>query len=107
MTDVGIREQQNREWTYTTQRFIRITQKGELQNIPSVNTRKAVNVLVWIHRSQVSKDKKVTYPQYTVAFQPEKDEAFRTRITAGGDQLEYLGDISTDSASMETIKTHW
>ena len=66
-----------------------------------------VNVLAWIHRSQVPKDKKVTYPRYTVAERPEKDERFRCRITAGGDRLSYDGETSTDSASMETIKTHW
>ena len=53
------------------------------------------------------KDKKVTYARYTVAERPEKDEKYRTRITAGGDRLEYYGDVSTDSASMETIKCHW
>jgi len=66
-----------------------------------------MNVLKWIDKSEVPNDKKVTYPRYTVAWWPEKDEPFRTRITAGGDRLEYAGEVSTDSASMETIKCHW
>eukprot|EP00536_Pseudo-nitzschia_multiseries_P019208 jgi/Psemu1/59513/gm1.59513_g len=45
-------------------------------------------------------------------FQPNNIEGmdadpYRTRITAGGDQLEYHREVSTRTASMETIKTHW
>ena len=65
-----------------------------------------VDVLEWIHKNQVSKNKKVTYPRYTVAIRPEKDEPFQTIIIAGGDRLDYFGDVSTDTASMETIKCH-
>jgi len=39
------------------------------------------------------------YPRYSDSI--EKDEPFRTRITAGGDRLEYFCDVSTDSTSME------
>ena len=66
-----------------------------------------MNVHECIHKSQVPANKKVTYPRYTIAIRPEKDEPFRTRITAGGDRLNYFGDVSTDSVSMETIKCHW
>ena len=65
-----------------------------------------VDVLEWIHKNQVLKNKKVTYPRYTVKIRPENDELFQTRITAGGDRLDYFGDVSTDTASMETIKRH-
>ena len=66
-----------------------------------------MNVVVWIHKSEVPNDKKVMYPGFTVAWRPEKDEPFRTRITASEDRLTYFGDVSTDSASMKTIKCHW
>ena len=62
---------------------------------------KCMNVLEWIHKNQVPKNKKVTCPRYTVAIRPEKVEPFRMRITAGGDHLDYFGDVSTDSSSME------
>ena len=61
----------------------------------------------WIRRSAVPTNKKVTYPRYTVAYRPEKEEKDRTRITCGGDQLDYFGDVTTHTASMETIKMHW
>jgi len=42
-----------------------------------------------------------------VAYRPEKIEnPYRTRITGGGDQLDYEGETSTNSASMLTIKIH-
>ena len=66
-----------------------------------------VDVLEWIHRHDVPPGKKVTYPRYTVDYRPEKDEPWRTRITAGGNILEYYGDTTTHCASMETIKCHW
>ena len=37
----------------------------------------------------------------------EKDKPWRTRITAGGNLLDYFGDTTTHCASMETIKCHW
>ena len=50
----------------------------------------------------------VTYPGYTASLRPEKvDELPRLRITAGGHLLEYDGDVTTHTASMETIKAHW
>ena len=66
-----------------------------------------VDVLEWIHKNQLQKEKKVTYPRYTATIRPEKDKPFRARITAGGDHFDYFGDISTETASMETIMCHW
>ena len=70
-------------------------------------TTEGMNVLDWIHCDQVPHNKKVTYPRYTLDIRPEKSEIQRTRITAGGNQLDYHGNVSTYTASMETIKTHW
>ena len=71
------------------------------------NNIEGLNVLNWIRRSAVPLGKKVTYPRHTVAERPEKEESDRTRITCGGDQLDYFGDVTTHTASMETIKMHW
>ena len=68
------------------------------------NGIKGMDVLDWITKDEVPKHKKVTYPRYTIAFRPEKDEPFRTRITAGGDRLEYDGEVSTQVSTMETFK---
>ena len=66
-----------------------------------------LDVLEWIYKHEVPPGQKVTYPRYTVDYRPEKDEPFRTRITAGGNLLDFFGNTTTHSASMETIKCHW
>eukprot|EP00536_Pseudo-nitzschia_multiseries_P018927 jgi/Psemu1/58057/gm1.58057_g len=71
------------------------------------NNIEGMDVLDWIRRTDVPIHKRVTYPRYTLPIRPEKADPYRTRITAGGDQLEYHGNVSTRTASMETIKTHW
>ena len=68
---------------------------------------KGMDVCQFIKKEEVPKHKKVTYPRTVVAYRPEKvDNPYRTRITAGGDQLDYDGETSTNSASMTTIKIH-
>ena len=67
-----------------------------------------MNVLEWIRKDQVPKDKFVTYPRYTASLRPEKvNEQHRVRITARGNLLQYDGDVTTHTASMEAIKAHW
>lgn len=73
----------------------------------NLNQVEGPNVLEWILRSTSPSNKTVTYPRYTASVQPEKDEKYRVRIIAGGDRIEYDGDITIHTASMETIKTHW
>jgi hypothetical protein len=62
------------------------------------------NTCHWIKRSQVPRGKKVTYAQTVVSIRPEKAEQKRVRITAGGDRLDYPGETSTDTASLDTTK---
>jgi hypothetical protein len=66
-----------------------------------------MDVLEWIYRKDVPRNKQVTYPRYVVDVRPEKSEPYRTRITAGGDKIDYDGNVTTHTASMETIKMHW
>jgi hypothetical protein len=42
----------------------------------------------------------------TCSIRPEKEETHQTRITAGGNLLEYPGEVSTETASLETAKIH-
>ena len=50
----------------------------------------------------------VTYPRYTASERPEKvDKLFRVCICAVGNLLQYEGDVTTHSISMETIKAYW
>ena len=65
---------------------------------------KGTNTLFWINKDQVPNNKTVTYERVVVDKRPEKEEVNRTRITAGGDRLEFQGDTSTETAGLETAK---
>ena len=71
------------------------------------NDVERLDMLEWKQKIAVPKYKTVMYPRYTTAARPEKDKKYWVRITAGGDRIDYEGDVSTHTASMETIKTHW
>jgi hypothetical protein len=58
----------------------------------------------WIKPSQVPRGKQVTYACTVVAIRTEKAEQKRVRITVGGDRLDYPGETSTDTASLDTTK---
>ena len=74
----------------------------------SPNGIDGLDVLQWIEKHQVLADKTVKYPQYKVALRPEKlDKLHRVQITAGDNLLEYTGNGTTHTASIETIKAHW
>ena len=66
------------------------------------------DVCFWIPKGDVPKGEKVTYPRTVVDYRPEKvDNPWRTRITAGGDKLDYDGETMVNSADYTTIKCHW
>jgi hypothetical protein len=62
------------------------------------------NTCHWIKQSQVPRGKKATYARSVVAIRPEKAKQKRVRITTGGDRLDYPGETSTDTASLDTTK---
>jgi hypothetical protein len=46
----------------------------------------------FIRRSNIPKGRKVTYGLFVVDIKDHKEEKERTRLTVGGDQIEYPGD---------------
>jgi hypothetical protein len=55
-------------------------------------------------RSDIPKRRKVTYGSFIVDIKDHKEEKERTRLTVGGDQIEYPGDKSTRTAGLTTEK---
>jgi hypothetical protein len=53
------------------------------------------NTIRFIRRSNIPKGRKVTYGSFLVDIKDHKEEKERTRLTVGGDQIEYPGDKST------------
>ena len=58
----------------------------------------------FIKKEEVPKGRKVTYARFCCDQRPQKEEVNRTRLTVGGDRLEYEGQTSTEVASLETTK---
>ena len=68
---------------------------------------KDTNTLFFIPKSKVPLGRTVTYTRIVCTVQPEKEETNQTRITCGGNLiLNYPGDVSTETASLETFKIH-
>jgi hypothetical protein len=57
-----------------------------------------------ISTSNIPKGRKVTYGSFVVDIKEHKEEKERTRLTVGGDQIEYPGDKSTRTADLTTAK---
>ena len=64
------------------------------------------NNIKFIHKHQVPRNKKVSYPRFCCDIRSQKEETHRVRITVGGDKLDYSGNTETEVASLETTKIH-
>jgi hypothetical protein len=78
-------------------RWIRST-ANEIRRLYKTNTIRL------IRKSDVPKGCKVTYGSFLVDIKEHQEERERTRLTVGGDQIEYTGDKSTRTAGLATAK---
>jgi hypothetical protein len=69
-----------------------------------INRLYSTNTIRFIRRSDIPKVRKVTYGSFVVDIKDHKDEKERTRLTVGGDQIEYPGDKSTRTTGLTTAK---
>ena len=60
--------------------------------------------VAFIHKSQVPKDKRVTYANMVCDYRPLKTEQYRVRLTIGGDKLEYFDETASPAASLLETK---
>ena len=58
----------------------------------------------FIHRNEIPQGRTITYAKFVCDYKPQKQEQERTRITVGGDRIEYPGEVATRSADITTIK---
>jgi hypothetical protein len=69
-----------------------------------INRLYNTNTIRFIRRLDIPKGRKVTYGSFVVDIKDHKEEKERTRLTVGGDQIEYPGDKSTRTAGLTTAK---
>jgi hypothetical protein len=68
---------------------------------------KATNTIFFIPKDKVPKDriKDVMYGSFSCDLKPNKAETHQTRLTAGGDRINYPKDVGTPTADMTLVKT--
>jgi hypothetical protein len=64
------------------------------------------DTMFFIPHTQKPAHKIATYLRIVAAYKPHKEDPFRIRFTAGGDKIEYAGNVSTPTVDMPTVKCH-
>jgi hypothetical protein len=72
--------------------------------VNEINRLYNTKTIRFIRRSNIPMGRKVTYGSFKVDIKDHKEEKERTRLTVGGDQIEYPGDKSTRTACLTTAK---
>ena len=81
---------------------------GLAQGDNKTKTKGTDAIFVMTHDDiQRLKGKAYTYAQVVMDFRPQKEDPNRIRITAGGDKIQYDGELSVRSADITTAKLHW
>jgi hypothetical protein len=60
--------------------------------------------MIPIHPRKIPEGRTATYCKFVCNKRPQKDEVNRTRLTMGGNLIDYPGDVSTPTADMLTAK---
>ena len=55
----------------------------------------------------IPRDRMITYGRIVVDYREQKADPNRVRITAGGDLIDYPGEVSTRSSDLTTTKILW
>jgi hypothetical protein len=71
---------------------------------PNSHMPNGTDTIFFIPFHQIPKDRKATYIRVVCADRPEKPEPRRVRWTAGGNLVDYPGDVSTKTADITTVK---
>ena len=70
---------------------------------------KGTDTIFFIQKSEIPKDRlrDITYGRIVVSYRPQKTEKHRSRLTVGGDRINYPFDVSTPTSDLTTIKLLW
>ena len=66
------------------------------------------NTIFFIHKKEVPANRRqdITYGCIVVSYRPTKKDPNRTRLTIGGDRINYPGNCGTPTVNLLTIKLH-
>ena len=77
---------------------------GRLAQALPDNRVDATNTTFFIPVTKVPRNKRPTYARFVCSFCPQKPEPYHTRITVGGNLIDYPGNLSMKVADMTTFK---
>jgi len=82
---------------------------GMAQGCNKMGQKGTNTIFVMTHAEipNIPKDRTVTSARLVVDFRPQKDDPHRIRITAGGNLINYPGELSTRTADLTTSKLMW
>ena len=104
--DSLLRVQQSLTWTTSvTNEVGRLTQ-GIGKNRPAHKTIEGKNTLNFIKRRQVPWNAKVIYDNFVCDIKTQKERYHRTRLTVGGDKLDYPADPSAPAVGLLDTNIH-
>ena len=85
----------------------------EFGSLAQGDTRTGVkgnSTLIVMERNDIKNipaDRKVTYGRLVVDYRPQKEDPNRVRLTAGGNLIDYPGELYTKTADLTTTKLLW
>ena len=74
-----------------------------VQGLPD-NCVERTNTIFFIPFSKVPRHKRPTYARFVCSYHHQKAEPYHTRITVGGNLIDYPGNLSMKVADMTTSK---
>ena len=84
--------------------FGNLAQGDTVTNTPGTNS---IYVLGHAAIRSIRCDRTVTYTRIVVDYRPQKADPNRVRLTAGGNLIEYPGELTTRTADLTTTKILW
>jgi len=84
--------------------FGNLAQGDTATNTPGTDT---IFVLSHEQIKQIPRDRTVTYTCIVVDYRPQKTNPNRVRLTAGGNLIDYPGELTTRTADLTTTKLLW
>jgi hypothetical protein len=77
---------------------------GRLANGIGTRMPTGTNTIAFIKKADVPADRAPTYGRIVVSVRPQKAEKYRTRLTVGGNLINYPFEVSTPTADLTTAK---
>lgn len=77
---------------------------GRLANGVGTRMPTGTNTIAFIHKDNIPTGRIPTYGRIVVSVRPQKTEKFRTRLTVGGNLINYPFEVSMPTADLTTAK---